>query len=135
MLLAFKQEVCMLDVRRALNGVRPRDFCFHGDKEWMVAILFFTVAYLAGTKRGLEVMKVSQPQTLYFAAGTASMGLVASHYAKPYISSRKKPLTELVLKCVLVFATAEFTTGWLMKGVGKKLPMPLLIALSLEGLL
>ncbi|MCB1110661.1 MAG: hypothetical protein KDK64_06725 [Chlamydiia bacterium] len=108
----------MLDVRRARD--LPFQFCYHGDKGWMIATLFFTTAYLAGTKRGMEVMKVSQPQTLYFAAGTASMGLVASHYARPYVTSRKHPLVELVLKCALVFITAKLTTAWLMKHVGKE---------------
>ena len=82
--------------------------------------LFFASAYLAGSKRFIEVFPTANRQGLMFAAATSSLGLEGSRRITDRIGLKKGTLTYLVYRSLTVAAAALFTTPWIAKMFGKK---------------
>jgi len=90
------------------------------DNDVAIVGLFFATAYLAGSKRFIEVFPTANRQGLMFAAATSSLGLEGSRRITDRMGLKKGTPTLLVYRSILVAATAFFTTPWVAKTFGRE---------------
>ncbi|QVL55763.1 MAG: hypothetical protein KFB95_00735 [Simkaniaceae bacterium] len=90
------------------------------DSDVAIVGLFFATAYLAGSKRFVEVFPTANRQGLMFAAATSSLGLEGSRRVTDRIGLKKGTPTCLVYRSLVVAAAALFTTPWVAKTFGRE---------------
>ena len=90
------------------------------DSDAAIIGLFFATAYLAGSKRFVEVFPTANRQGLMFAAATSSLGLEGSRRITDRIGLKKGTPTHLVYRSLMVAAAALFTTPWIAKTFGRE---------------
>ena len=90
------------------------------DNDVAIVGLFFATAYLAGSKRFIEVFPTANRQGLMFAAATSTLGLVGSRHVTDRIGLKKGTPTCLVYRSLVVAAAALFTTPWVAKTFGRE---------------
>ncbi len=90
------------------------------DSDVAIVGLFFATAYLAGSKRFVEVFPTANRQGLMFAAATSSLGLEGSRRITERIGLKEGTPTHLVYRSLMVAAAALFTTPWVAKTFGKE---------------
>jgi len=90
------------------------------DNDVAIVGLFFATAYLAGSKRFIEVFPTANRQGLMFAAATSSLGLEGSRRITDRMGLKKGTPTCLVYRSLLVAAAALFTTPWVAKTFGRE---------------
>ncbi|WP_316359569.1 hypothetical protein [Candidatus Neptunichlamydia sp. REUL1] len=89
------------------------------DNDVAIMGLFFATAYLAGSKRFVEVFPTANRQGLMFAAATSSLGLEGSRRVTDRIGLKKGRPTYLVYRSLMVAVAALLTTPWVAKTFGK----------------